>query len=100
MARLAITKDVLSAFAKLDKRVQGAVQSVIADFASGRHGEAYLEKVPGSLDDRIRPLRVDGLWHGAVLAPESGDTYYLVTVLPLTMPPPTPPATGSASTRY
>ena len=82
MARLAITKDVLSAFAKLDKRVQGAVQSAIADFANGRHGEAYLEKVPGSLDDRIRLLRVDGAWYGAVLVPDSGDTYCLLTILP------------------
>ena len=83
MARLAITKDVLSAFAKLDKRVQGAVQSAIADFANGRHGAAYLEKVPGSLDDRIRLLRVDGAWYGAVLVPDSGDTYCLLTILPL-----------------
>ena len=82
MARLAITKDVLSAFAKLDKRVQSAVQSAIADFANGRHGEAYLEKVPGSLDDRIRLLRVDGAWYGAVLVPDSGDTYCLLTILP------------------
>jgi len=81
VARLAITKDVLSAFAKLDKRVQGAVQSAIADFASGRHGEACLEKVPGSLDDRIRLLRVDGAWYGAVLVPDSGDTYCLLTIL-------------------
>ena len=35
MARLAITKDVLSAFAKLDKRVQGAVEGAIAGFANG-----------------------------------------------------------------
>ena len=83
MARLAITKDVLSAFAKLDKRVQGAVQSAIADFAHGRPGAAYLEKVPGSLDDRIRLLRVDGAWYGAVLVPDSGDTYCLLTILPL-----------------
>jgi superfamily I DNA/RNA helicase len=83
VARLAITKDVLSAFAKLDKRVQGAVQSAIADFAHGRHGAAYLEKVPGSLDDRIRLLRVDGAWYGAVLVPDSGDTYCLLTILPV-----------------
>ena len=83
MARLAITKDVLLAFAKLDKRVQGAVQSAIAHFANGRHGEAHLEKVPGSSDDRIRLLRVDGAWYGAVLVPDSGDTYCLLTILPL-----------------
>ena len=83
MARLAITRDVLSAFAKLDKGVQGAVQSAIAGFANGHHGEAYLEKVPGSPDDRIRFLRVDGAWYGAVLVPDSGDTYCLLTILPL-----------------
>ena len=49
----------------------------------GRHGAAYLEKVPGSLDDRIRLLRVDGAWYGAVLVPDSGDTYCLLTILPL-----------------
>jgi superfamily I DNA/RNA helicase len=73
----------LSAFAKLDKGVQGAVQSAIAGFANGHHGEAYLKKVPGSLDDRIRLLRVDGAWYGAVLIPDSGDTYCLLTILPL-----------------
>jgi hypothetical protein len=59
VARLAITKDVLSAFAKLDKRVQGAVEGAIAGFANGHQAEAHLEKVPGSLDDRIRLLRLD-----------------------------------------
>jgi AAA domain/UvrD-like helicase C-terminal domain len=82
VARLAITKDVLSAFGKLDKNVQGAVQSAISDFASGDHGAARLEKVPGRLDDRIRLLRVDDAWHGAVLVPDSGDTYCLLTILP------------------
>jgi len=84
VARLAITKDVLSAFAKLDKPVQHAVQSAIADFASGDHGVTSLEKVPGSLDDRIRLLQVDDAWHGAVLVPDSGDTYCLLTILPRT----------------
>jgi superfamily I DNA/RNA helicase len=82
VARLAITKDVLSAFAKLDKPVQRAVESAIADFASGHHGAASLQKVPGSLDDRIRLLQVDDAWHGAVLVPDSGETYCLLTILP------------------
>ena len=83
MARLAITKDVLSAFAKLDKNVQVAVQSAITDFAGADDGQAYLEQVPGRLDDRIRLLRVDATWYGAVLVPDHGDTYCLLTVLPL-----------------
>jgi hypothetical protein len=82
VARLAITKDVLSAFAKLDKSVQAAVQSAVTGFAGADDGQASLEKVPGSLDDRIRLLRVDGAWYGAVLVPDAGDTYCLLTVLP------------------
>jgi hypothetical protein len=82
VARLAITKDVLSAFSKLDKPVQRAVESAIAGFASGQHGASSLQKVPGSLDDRIRLLQVDDAWHGAVLVPDSGDTYCLLTILP------------------
>ena len=82
MARLAIAKDFLAEYAKLDKSVQGAVDAAIAGFANG-HAEAHLEKVPGSLDDRIRLLRVDGAWCGVVLVPDSGDTYCLLTILPL-----------------
>ena len=83
MARLAITKDVLSAFARLDKSVQIAVQSAITGFTGGHDGQASLERVPGSLDDRIRLLRVDATWYGAVLVPDRGDTYCLLTVLSL-----------------
>ena len=82
MARLAITKDVLSAFARLDKRVQGAVEAAIARFAEV-HTNAYLEKVPGRLDDRIRLLRLDDSWYGVVLAPDNGDTYCLLAILPI-----------------
>ncbi|HEY0717602.1 MAG TPA: UvrD-helicase domain-containing protein, partial [Streptosporangiaceae bacterium] len=83
MTRLAITKDVLSAFARLDRNVQGAVQSAITGFAGADDGEALLLKVPGSLDDRIRLFRVDGPLYGAVLVPDRGDTYCLLTILPL-----------------
>ena len=38
--------------------------------------------MPGRLDDRIRLLRVDDAWYGAVLVPDSGDTYCLLTILP------------------
>ena len=82
MARLAITKDALSAFAKLDKRIQDSVQVVIAGFANGHGAVASLERVPGSLDDRTRLLPVDDSWSGVVLATDSGDAYCLLTILP------------------
>ena len=42
-----------------------------------------LEKPQRSRDDRIRIIRVDDRWRGVILAPATGDTYCLVTVLPL-----------------
>ena len=82
MARLAITKDVLSEYAKLDKSVQSAVDAAIAEFAKEPDAGLRLEKVPCNRDDRICVLRVDGMWSGVVLAPDSGGTYCLLTILP------------------
>ena len=82
MARLAITKGVLAEYAKLDKGVQNAVEAAITEFAKDPDPGSQLEKVPCSRDDRIRTIRVDGVWRGVVLAPDGGDTYCLLTVLP------------------
>ncbi len=43
---------------------------------------SHLEKPQRSWDDRIRTLEVDNRWRGIVLAPATGDTYCLVTILP------------------
>ena len=82
MARLAIAKGFLAEYAKLEKDVQRAVETVISQFAERAHAVPRLERVPGSRDSRIRTIQVDGFLRGVVLAPESGDTYYLITVLP------------------
>jgi superfamily I DNA/RNA helicase len=82
VARLAITKGVLAEYAKLDKGVQNAVEAAITGFAKDPNPGSQLEKVPCSRDDRIRTIRVDGVWRGVVLAPDGGDTYCLLTVLP------------------
>jgi hypothetical protein len=82
VARLAIAKRFLAEYAKLDKSVQSAVESAIAKFAEHTHAGLHLEKLQSSRDDRIRTIRVDSFWRGVVLAPENGDTYCLITVLP------------------
>ncbi|HEY6496049.1 MAG TPA: UvrD-helicase domain-containing protein [Trebonia sp.] len=82
MARLAIAKTFLTEYGRLDKDVQLAVDAAIAKFAKHPNPGAHLEKPQRSWDDRIRTLDVDGRWHGIVLAPTSGDTYCLVTILP------------------
>jgi hypothetical protein len=82
VARLAIAKGFLAEYARLDKSVQSAVESAIAKFAEHTHAGLHLEKLQHSRDQRIRTIRVDSFWRGVVLAPEKGDTYCLITVMP------------------
>ena len=82
MARLAIAKGFLAEYAKLDKDARRAVEAVVTEFAARPHAWRYLEKPRQSPDDRIRLFRVNSLWRGVVLAPDTGDTYCLITILP------------------
>jgi superfamily I DNA/RNA helicase len=82
VARLAIAKDFLSEYAKLDKDDRIAVDTLVTEFARRPHAWRYLEKPKQGLDDRIRLFRVNSLWRGVVLAPDAGDTYCLITILP------------------
>jgi hypothetical protein len=82
VARLAIAKEFLAEYAKLDQDSRRAVETVVSEFAERPHAWRYLEKPRRGLDDRIRLFRVNSLWRGVVLAPDNGDTYCLVTILP------------------
>ena len=82
MARLAIAKGFLAAYAKLDTESRTAVETLVTEFAHRPHAWRYLEKPRQGLDDRIRLFRVNSLWRGVVLAPDAGDTYCLITILP------------------
>jgi hypothetical protein len=82
VARLAISKDFLTEYGKLDKHVQRTVDRAVASFARHPHPGQHLETPRRAHDDRLRILPLDGHWRGIVLAPATGDTYCLVTVLP------------------
>jgi superfamily I DNA/RNA helicase len=82
LARLAIAKGFLAEYAKLEKNVQSSVEAAISKFAEHTYAGMHLEKLHHSRDDRIRTIRVDSFWRGVVLAPETGETYCLITVLP------------------
>jgi hypothetical protein len=82
VARLAIAKGFLAEYAKLDKNLQSSVEAAISKFAQHTHAGIHLEKLQHSRDDRIRTIRIDSMWRGVVLAPETGDTYCLIRVLP------------------
>jgi hypothetical protein len=82
LARLAIGVDFLAEYARLERPVQSAVEAAISKFAEHTYAGLHLEKIQHSKDDRIRTIRIDGYWRGVVLAPDSGDTYCLIKVLP------------------
>ncbi|MGH3404807.1 MAG: UvrD-helicase domain-containing protein [Streptosporangiaceae bacterium] len=82
MARLAIAKGFLAEYAKLDQDSRRAVETLVSEFAQRPHAWRYLEKPRQGLDDRIRLFRVSSRWRGVVLAPDDGDTYCLITILP------------------
>jgi hypothetical protein len=82
MARLAIDKDFLDDYSRLPKPIQSSVKTAIDKFAEHVHAGLHLEKITRCKDDRIRTIRIDQSWRGVVFAPEAGDTYCLLKVLP------------------
>jgi superfamily I DNA/RNA helicase len=82
VARLAIAKGFLDEYAKLDQDARRTVETLVTEFAQRPHAWRYLERPQQAVDDRIRLFRVNSLWRGVVLAPATGDTYCLVTILP------------------
>ncbi|QVQ53166.1 AAA family ATPase [Spiractinospora alimapuensis] len=82
MAQLALYRDFLTDFAKLEKTVQMRVSEAFEKFENAVHAGAHLEKISGLKGSPFRTIRIDRFWRGVVLAPESGDTYTLLAVLP------------------
>ncbi|WP_371403462.1 AAA family ATPase [Kribbella sp. NBC_00662] len=82
MPRLAIEREFLRDFARLDRKLQDRVSDVFSKFDEATHAGIHLEKVGNARDDRLRSIRIDKFWRGVVLAPDSGDTYTLLKVLP------------------
>ncbi|MEW2400413.1 UvrD-helicase domain-containing protein [Streptomyces sp. NPDC046862] len=82
MATLGIHKDFLLEFAKLEKPVQKRVHEVFDKFREHRHAGLHLEKLEKARDPRIRTIRINQFMRGVVLAPESGDSFLLLKVMP------------------
>ncbi|MEU8524537.1 DEAD/DEAH box helicase [Streptomyces sp. NPDC048629] len=82
MATLGIHKDFLMEFAKLEKPVQKRVHEVFDKFREHQHAGLHLEKLTGAKDARIRTIRINQFMRGVVLAPEAGDSFLLLRVMP------------------
>ncbi|GAA4188086.1 ATP-dependent helicase [Streptosporangium oxazolinicum] len=82
MAKLGIDKDFLRDYGKLERSVQERVAEVFAKFEQATHAGLHLEKPNNARDPRFRTIRIDKFWRGVVLAPETGDSFTLLKVLP------------------
>ncbi|QDC14002.1 UvrD-helicase domain-containing protein [Rhodococcus ruber] len=82
MASLAIDKDLLLDFARLDQSVQTRVYEVFGKFDAATHAGLHLEKIKNARNPQFRSIRITQFWRGIVLAPRTGDTYTLLKVLP------------------
>ena len=82
MARLGIHREFLREFARLERSVQDRVIEVFTKFEHHTHAGLHLEKLNNPRDPRFRTIRIDKFWRGVVLAPDSGDVYTLLRVLP------------------
>ncbi|MFF4811000.1 UvrD-helicase domain-containing protein [Micromonospora chersina] len=82
MPRLGIAKEFLADYAGLQKPVRRAVDAAIEKFTQHTHAGLHLEKLTNPKDPRIRTIRINQFWRGVVLAPEKGEEYLLLTVLP------------------
>ncbi|MET9603172.1 3'-5' exonuclease [Streptomyces sp. NPDC006459] len=82
MPQLAIAKEFLSEYSRLEKPVQKAVQAALGKFAQAAHAGLHLEKLNRAEDPRIRTIRINQFYRGVVLAPATGDLYCLLRVLP------------------
>ncbi|MEU2665963.1 UvrD-helicase domain-containing protein [Micromonospora sp. NPDC007220] len=81
MAELAIGREFLPAYAKLQRRVQRAVDAAISKFAEHTHAGLHLEKLTGARDPNIRTIRIDQFYRGIVLS-LGQQKYALLDVLP------------------
>jgi superfamily I DNA/RNA helicase len=82
MAKLAVHQSFMQDLVRLPRPVQEKVAGVFDKFAAATHAGLHLEKVDNAKDGRLQTIRVDKFWRGVVLAPDSGDTYTLLKVLP------------------
>jgi superfamily I DNA/RNA helicase len=79
---LAISTLCLPDYARLDKSIRTKVEDVFSKFAEHTHAGVHLEKLKGARDPRCRTIRIDQNYRGIVMAPEEGETFLLMRILP------------------
>ena len=82
MAQLGIGVEFLHEFSRLEPPVRRRTVEALEKFSSHTHAGLHLEKLTNPRDSRVRTIRIDQFWRGVVLAPDTGDRFVLLRVLP------------------
>ncbi|CAM3795437.1 ATP-dependent helicase [Nocardiopsis rhodophaea] len=88
MPQLAIDATCLPQYEKLDRPTRERLLAVTRKFrelplhAVLSHPDLRIQPLPSGQDPRIRTFRISDAWTGVMLAPESGETFLLVHLLP------------------
>ncbi|WP_067966856.1 3'-5' exonuclease [Nocardiopsis trehalosi] len=88
MPHLAIDATCLPQYDKLDRPTRERLLAVTRKFrelpigALLSHPDLRIRPLPAGQDPRIRTFRISDTWTGVMLAPESGETFLLVHLLP------------------
>ncbi|MBB6170469.1 superfamily I DNA/RNA helicase [Nocardiopsis mwathae] len=88
MPQLAIDSTCLPQYEKLDRPTRERLLAVTRKFrelplhALLSHPDLRIRSLPSGQDPRIRTFRISDAWTGVMLAPESGETFLLVHLLP------------------
>ncbi|WP_329092231.1 UvrD-helicase domain-containing protein [Streptosporangium sp. NBC_01469] len=82
MPELALSKEFLDEYGRLEKHVRRQVRETISKFREHTFAGLHLEKLQKAADPHVRTVRIDRFWRGVVLKPERGDVYCMVAVLP------------------
>ncbi|MDT0302435.1 DEAD/DEAH box helicase [Streptomonospora wellingtoniae] len=88
MPQLAIDATCLPQYDKLDKPTRERLLAATRKFRELSldgllaHPDLRIRSLPTGQDPRVRTFRISDSWTGVMLAPESGETYLLVHLLP------------------
>jgi superfamily I DNA/RNA helicase len=81
MAKLAISESFLQAFSQLPKAQQKKAREFMEKFRTDpKQASIHLEPIHGTLDDKVRTVRIGDDWRGVVIAPPKGDVFVCVWV--------------------
>lgn len=82
MPNLVLSAQLVRDFAKLPKDVVGKVTDLVVNFEQQAFAGAHLEAPNAARDPLARTVRIDNFWRGVVHAPEQGDTYLMLRIMP------------------